>query len=107
MGQDAFCQSDCSIFKRTKSPEQIIETAWCVACWYQFKIIIIIIIKIKEIDHFLVGDGQRWMWPIWLRDSKLNGSQEGAVGINWFFAWCYKFRRAKSCFNDFRVAVTF
>ena len=38
---------------------------------------------------------------------KLNGSQEGAVGINWFFAWCYKFRRAKSCFNDFRVAVTF
>ena len=38
---------------------------------------------------------------------KLNVSQEWTVGINWFFAWYYKFREAKSCFNDFWVGVTF
>ena len=32
---------------------------------------------------------------------KLNVSQERAVGINWFLAWYYKFRKAKSCFNGF------
>ena len=29
---------------------------------------------------------------------KLN---EWLVGINLFFAWLYKFKKAKSCFNDF------
>ena len=38
---------------------------------------------------------------------KLNVSEEWTVGINWFFVLCYKFRKAKSCFNDFWVGVAF
>ena len=38
---------------------------------------------------------------------ELNVSQEWTVGINWFLARCYKFRKAKSCFNDFQVGVAF
>ena len=38
---------------------------------------------------------------------KLNVSQEWIVGINWFFAWCYKLKEAKSCFYDFWVSVAF
>ena len=36
---------------------------------------------------------------------KLPVSQEWVDGINWFFAWYYKFRRAKSCFSDFWLGV--
>ena len=32
---------------------------------------------------------------------KLNLSKEWTLGTNWFFAWCNKSRKAKSCFNDF------
>ena len=32
---------------------------------------------------------------------KFNVFQEWTVEINWLFAWCYKFRTAKSCFNNF------
>ena len=35
---------------------------------------------------------------------KLNVSQERTLGIN-IFARCCKFRKAKSCFNDFWVDV--
>ena len=38
---------------------------------------------------------------------KFNVSQEWIVGINWFVAWCYKFRKVKSCFNDILVGVAF
>ena len=31
--------------------------------------------------------------------------QEWKVGIHWFFAWCYKFRKAKNCFNDFKLLI--
>ena len=27
--------------------------------------------------------------------------------LNWFFAWCYKFRKGKSCFSDLWVGVAF
>ena len=37
----------------------------------------------------------------------LNVSQEWTVATNWFFAQCYKFREAKSCFSDFWVGVAF
>ena len=32
---------------------------------------------------------------------KLAVSQEQIDGMNWFFAWWCKFRKAKSYFNDF------
>ena len=36
---------------------------------------------------------------------KLTLSQKWADGINWFFACCYIFRKAKSWFNNFWVDV--
>ena len=36
MAQNAFDQSDCSIFKSTKSLEQNDEKAWFFAYWYRF-----------------------------------------------------------------------
>ena len=32
---------------------------------------------------------------------KLTVSQEGIDGMNWYFACGCKFRKVKSCFNDF------
>ena len=84
-----------------KSPEQINETAWFFACWEQLKnnnfwpII------------FLVGMVKNACRQSGYKTRKLNVSQEWILGINWFFAWCYKFRKAKSCFDDFWVGVAF
>ena len=36
---------------------------------------------------------------------KLTVSQEWIDGMNWFFAYWCKFRKAESYFNDFRVDV--
>ena len=95
MGQNAVCQSDCSVFKWTKSLEQINEIAWFFACWYQFK-------KNKFWSiTFLVGMAKNECGQSGYETLKLNVSQEWTVEINWFFAWCYKFRKAKSWFNDF------
>ena len=37
---------------------------------------------------------------------KLTVSQEWADRMNWFFACWYKFRKAKSCFNNFGIDGT-
>ena len=101
MGQNALCQSDCTIYKITKSPEQINKIAWFSACWDQFK-------KIKFWSMiFLVGMVKNGCGQSGYETLKLNVSQEWTVGINWFFPWCYRFRNAKSCFNDFWVGVAF
>ena len=43
--------------------------------------------------------GQKWVWPLWSQDSKI-----GCISRNYF--WCvYKFRKAKSSFNNFWVVV--
>ena len=49
MGQNALCQSDCSIYKRPKFPEEMNNL----------------------IDNFMGGNGKKWVWSIWLRDSKI------------------------------------
>ena len=36
---------------------------------------------------------------------KLAASQEGIHGVNWFFAWRYKFRKAKSFYDNYWVGV--
>ena len=46
------------------------------------------------------GCGQPDHWTL-----KLTVSQEWVDGMNWFFACCCKFRKAKSNFNDFWVDV--
>ena len=52
----------------------------------------ILLIKI-----FLGWHGQKWVWPLWSRDSKIDSiSIMNRGNINWFFACCYKFRKAKS-----------
>ena len=80
-GPKSLWQSDCSIFKWMKSPEQINDIASFFACWYQFK-------KIKfSLITFLLrmaknGCGQSGYKPL-----KLNVSREWAVERNWFFAF--------------------
>ena len=63
---NALSQSDCRIFKSTVSPEQIVETASFLACWYKFT-------KIKSWLKFFWlgmiknGYGQSGLWTlIWL-----------------------------------------
>ena len=56
MGQTALCQSDCDIYKRTKSPEQINEIVWFFTCWDPIKKIkILSIIFWVEIEEYGCG----------------------------------------------------
>ena len=53
---------------------------------------------------FLGGHGQKWVWPVWSQDSKICCISR----MNWrneLFAWWCKFRKAKSCFNDFWLGL--
>ena len=77
--QNALCQSDCSIFKRTKSPEQINEITWYFACWYQFKKIKfwLIIFWVEMVENVCGQSGYETL--------KLNVSQQWKFGTNWFF----------------------
>ena len=85
-----------------KSLEQINEIAWFLACWHQLK-------KKLNLDQlfFWMGMVRNGCAQSGCKTLKLNVSQEWAVGINWFFAWCYKLRKAKCCFNDFWVGIAF
>ena len=58
MGQNVLSQSDCRIFLSTMFPEEINETSWFFACWCKFT--------------FLGGHGQKWVWPVWSRDPKID-----------------------------------
>ena len=42
--------------------------------------------NMKVDQKFLVGHGQKWVWPICSRTVKLTTSQEFLDGINRFFA---------------------
>ena len=81
MGLNVFCQSDCSIYKRTKSPEEMNEIAGFFACWDKFKKVKFwsIIIWVEMVKNGCGRSGNETL--------KLNVSQEWIVGINWFFAW--------------------
>ena len=54
---------------------------------------------------FLGGHGQKWLWLVWSRDSKINC----VTKLNWWnkliFCMLIKSQRAKSWFNDFWVGV--
>ena len=77
------------------------EAAWFFAYWDQFKKI-----RFWSISFWVgmvkIGCGQSSYETL-----KLNVSQEWIVGLNWFFTWCYKFRKVKSCFSDVWVDVAF
>ena len=84
MGQNALCQSDCSIFKRTKSPEEINKIAWFFACQeMKFWSIIFWLEMAKNgcsqsgYETLKLNVSQEWTVEI-------NVSQECTVGINWF-----------------------
>ena len=64
-GPNFLCQSDCSIYKIMISLEQINEIAWFFAFWHQLK-------KTKSWSVILLdGNGQKWVYSIWLQDSKI------------------------------------
>ena len=50
---------------------------------------------------FLGGHSQTGCSQSGHRNLKLTVSQKGADGLSWFYACWYKFRKAKSWFNDF------
>ena len=54
--------------------------------------------KQKLIDKIMGSHGQKWVWPLWSRDSKIGCISRTNNGINWFFACWYNFRKAKSYF---------
>ena len=89
MGQNALSQLDCRIFKSTISLEQNDEIARFFACWYNIKFSINFANWMGVIrnlyDHY--GDGTLWLFRI--RCILKLGA------IKWFFACCYKFRKAK------------
>ena len=66
IGQNALSQSDSRIFKSNIFPEQIDETASCFCMFIQIHN------NSKLIKIFLVGHGQKWVWPIWSLDSKID-----------------------------------
>ena len=75
MSQSALCQSDCSIFKWTKSSEQTNETVCFLASWYQFK-------QIKFWSIILwVGMAKKRCGQSNYEILKLNVSKERTVGI--------------------------
>ena len=59
------------------------------------------------IENFLVGNSQKWVWPIWSLDSKINciSSPEWTNGINWFFACWHKFTQTKRWLKNFWVSM--
>ena len=44
-------------------------------------------------------------WSLWLREPKAVCMWKGTDETNSFSAFCYKLRKAKSCFNNFWVGV--
>ena len=63
IGENAFSQSNYRIFKSTISVEQINEIASFVHVDRNLQ-------KLKFVENFLIGHGQKWMWAIWSLDSK-------------------------------------
>ena len=62
-------------------------------------------INLKLIKKFLGGHGQKGVWPVWSRDSKVDCiSRMNRWSELIFGCWC-KFRKAKIYFNDFWVGV--
>ena len=114
MGQNALDQSDCRSFKLTISPEHKDEKAWFFACWYR-------LMEIKSwLKKYLGGCGQKWVWLLWSKDTKIGCiskrkygcghlglgtlkfavSQDWICKFGWFFAYWYKFMKAKNYFNN-------
>ena len=55
-------------------------------------------------DFFLVGHGEKGVWPIWSLHSKI-ASPEWTDGIDWFFACRHKFTQIKRRLKILRVSL--
>ena len=87
MGQNAFSQLDCRIFKSTISPEQIDQITWFFIYWYKF-------MKIKTFNQiFLGGYGEKWFDQFGHVTQKCTVSQKLTDGINSIFTCWYKYRK--------------
>ena len=65
---------------------------------YRCKFVEINSLEINSLDIVKTGCSRFDHGPL-----KLTVSQELTDRINWFFAFCYKFRKGKSCLNGFWV----
>ena len=92
MGENAFDQSTCTIFKLTISRKN----------WWKSLIFDVDADSWKlKVDWKILG----WECHSGLRTLKLAVSQEVVNCINWFLVCWYKFRKAKSFFNNFWEVV--
>ena len=66
IGENSLGQSDCRILKSTISPEEIDETALFLHVDKNSP-------KLKVDWKFLIGHGQKWVWPIWSQNFKIDG----------------------------------
>ena len=99
MGQNALSQSDWKIFNKSPiSAEEINEIAWLFAFQCKF-------VEIKNWSKNF-GWARSKMYVASLVIGFKNWlSQEWTERINCFFTCWYKFRKARSCFNDFWVGM--
>ena len=85
--------------KLTVSEEWIDVINWFFACWYKF-------FQIKRWLSILGGGNcQKWVLPVWSRDSKIDCISKMNRWNKLIFACWYKFRKFKRWFNDFWVGV--
>ena len=56
------------------------------------------------IETFLVGHGQKWVWPIWSLSSKIDCISR-KNWWNWFFACWYNFTQINRWFKIFVVSM--
>ena len=59
----------------------------------------------KLIEKFLVGHGQKWVWPSGLCTLKLTVSQERTDGTKCVFACWYSFTQIKRWLNIFEASM--
>ena len=65
MAKNGCGQSCDGTLKLAVSEEWMDRINWFSACWYRFT-------KIKSWSkNFLGGHSQKWMWPVWSRDSSI------------------------------------
>ena len=76
------------------------QKAWIFVCWYRF-----MTWKLELIKKYWGVCGQKWCSHSVLRALKFAVCRGGMNGINCFLVCWYKFRKAKSYFNNFGVIV--
>ena len=83
-------QSGLWILKLTVSQE------WAVGINWFFCMLVQILANSKVIENFWGGHGQKWVWPVWWWDSKIECIWRMNRWRNWFFTCWYRFTKTDS-----------